>query len=170
MWRRLVVVASVVIWITLLASCATKYHPNGYTGGFSETRVDSNTFTVHFRGNGYTGRDTVETYLMYRCAELTTTSGYDYFVIVGGNTDAKQGVINTPGTYSATTTGSATAYGNTAYGSATTTGTYLPGQAIQVTRYGATATIKMFKGEKPAENPSAYNAREVIGYLATQIR
>lgn len=67
------------------------------------------------------------------------------------------------------TTGSATAYGNTAYGSATTTGTYTPGQSFVMTKYGGTATIRVFKGEKPAENPNAFVAKEVLQYLNLSI-
>lgn len=58
-------------------------------------------------------------------------------------------------------TGNATAYGNKAYGSATTTGTFSPGQTFVYTKYGASAVIKVFKGHKPGDNANAFNAREV---------
>ncbi len=153
----------------LLNGCATTYQPVAFKGGYSHIQVDANTFRVSFRGNGYTPRDRVETYLMYRCAELTAETGYDYFIIVGGSTDAGHGLISTPGTYRSTTTGSAMAFGNTAYGSATTTGTYTPGQTFIITKHTGTAMIKVFKGEKPPDNPSAFVAREVLQFLGSSI-
>ncbi len=154
----------------LLNACATMYQPVGFTGGYSHVQIDANTYRVSFRGNGYTSRDLVETYLMYRCAELTAEAGHDYFVIVGGGTDARHGLVTTPGTYKSTTTGSAMALGNTAYGSATTTGTYTPGQTFIITKQSGAAIIKVFKGEKPSDNPSAFVAREVLQYLGPNIK
>ena len=139
------------------------------TGGYSNVRLDANTFRVDFHGNAYTSRQTVETYLFRRCAELTAEAGYDYFVTVGSNTEARQGAYTTPGSYNSMTTGYATAYGNTAYGSATTRGTFSPGQTFVFTKYGASAMIKVFKGDKPIDNPNAYNAREVLQYLGSPI-
>ncbi len=168
MKRRIVSFAGIAL--TLAAgACATKYQPVGFTGGYSHVQIDANTYKVSFRGNAYTLRDRVETYLMYRCAELTAEAGYDYFVIVSGGTDTQHGVVTTPGTYTSTTTGSATAYGNTAYGSATTTGTYTPGQSFVITKYGGTAMIRVFKGEKAADNPNAFVAKEVLQYLNPNI-
>ena len=154
----------------LLTACATRYQPVGFTGGHSEVQVDANTYKVSFRGNGYTSRDGVETYLMYRCAELTVETGYDYFVIVWGSTDARHGLVTTPGTYTSSTTGSAMAYGNTAYGSSATTGIYTPGQTLIITKHDGTATIKVFKGAKPLDNPNAFVAKEVLQYLSPHIQ
>jgi hypothetical protein len=132
-------------------------------------QIDANTYKVSFRRNGYTPRDRVETFLMYRLAELTAEAGYDYFVIVGSRTDARSEVVTTPGTYTSTTTGSATAFGNTAFGSATTTGTYTPSESIVINKHEGIAVIKVFKGDKPADDPNAYTAREVLHYLGPSI-
>jgi len=72
----------------VVTACATGYQPMGFSGGYSDVRLDSNTFQVSFRGNGYTSRQTVETFALYRCAELTAQAGFDTFVIVGGDTQA----------------------------------------------------------------------------------
>ena len=154
----------------LLNACATTYQPVAFTGGYSHVQIDGNTFRVSFRGNAYTSRDRVETYLMYRCAELTAETGHDYFVIVGGSTDSRHGLITTPGTHTSTTTASAMAFGNTAYGSATTTGTYTPGQTFIIMKHTGTAIIKLFKGEKPSDNPSAFVAREVLQYFGPNMK
>ena len=163
---------AVVLLVTAIAltGCATPYQTNGFRGGYSDVQLDSNTFNVEFRGNGYTRRQTVETYLLYRCAQLTAKAGYDYFIIVGRDTDAKNQLFATAGNYTSNTTGNASFYGNTAYGSTTTTGTYNPPQIISVTKYGGTATIKTFKGGKPVDNPNAYDAQELLRYLGPKIK
>ena len=50
----------------LCAGCATPYQPRGFTGGYSNRRIDASTFHVSFKGNGYTPRQTVETAAMRR--------------------------------------------------------------------------------------------------------
>ena len=86
----------------LFVSCATGYQAKGLTGGYSDFRLDANTFRVEFRGNAFTSRQNVETYLLYRCAELTSEAGYDYFVTVNSDTEARQGAYTTPGSYNST--------------------------------------------------------------------
>jgi hypothetical protein len=61
------------------------------------------------------------------------------------------------------------AFGNTAYGSATTTGTYTPGQTFVITKHTGTTVIKVFNGPKPSDNPTAFVAREVLQYLDSSI-
>ena len=161
-----------VLWVMAiaLAGCATPYQKNGFRGGYSDVQLDSNTFNVEFRGNGYTRRQTVEIYLLYRCAQLTAEAGYDYFVVVGRDVDAKNQLFATAGNYTSNTTGNASFYGNTAYGAATTTGTYNPPQIFSITKYGGTTTIKAFKGSKPDDNPNAYDAQELLRYLGSKIK
>ena len=76
----------------LLAACVapTPYQaapPQGF--GFSEDRLDQNRFRITFRGNSQTSRETVEDYLLYRAAELTLQNGFDHFIMVGRDTEAK---------------------------------------------------------------------------------
>jgi hypothetical protein len=99
--------------------------------------------------------------LIRRCAELTLEQRFDYFIIIDKVSDTKQAAVTTPGTYNSTS--NATIYGNGVYG--TSNGTYTPGQTIHITKHGATATIKAFKGEKPENNFSAYNADDLVKYL-----
>ena len=154
-----------------LCACATKYQPVGFEGGYSEWQVDANTFQVSFNGNGYTERETVEMYLLFRCAELTASNGFDYFLILDSGT---AGTTSThwisPGTYSSRTTATATSFGNTAVGTANTTGTYTPPTAIQFQRYGATAVIRAFNGERPHSLPNAFVAADVLTYMSPKIR
>ena len=69
-----------------LAGCATAYHPETLTGGYTEIPLPENTYQVRFKGNNYTPRDKVEQFLLYRCAELTEQLGYDHFLLVASDT------------------------------------------------------------------------------------
>jgi len=64
---------------------ATPYQPlhssSAISGGYSETRIDEEHFRVSFAGNRLTSREQVESYLLYRAAELTLLNGFDYFEI-----------------------------------------------------------------------------------------
>lgn len=76
----------------LLAGCATPtpYQPIGATsaaGGYSNLRIAPNRYRVAFAGNSLTSRERVETYLLYRAAELTVEQGFDSFSIVDRATD-----------------------------------------------------------------------------------
>jgi hypothetical protein len=77
----------------LLAGCmtATPYQPEAagrpVSGGYSEQRLGSDRFRVHFHGNSMTSRDRVEGYMLYRAAELTMQNGYDWFLILDRHTD-----------------------------------------------------------------------------------
>lgn len=158
--------------LALLATscvCATTYQAAGFTGGYEDARLDETTYLVSFRGNGYTSRERVETLLLYRCAELTQQAGLDYFVLISDESIANESEVQTPGHYTSRTTGSASAYGNTAHGSSTTRGTYRPGQTIHYTKYKSTARMRVFKGEKPPLDANAYTAAEVIKYLGPKI-
>ncbi len=150
-------------------ACATPYQQSSFRGGYSDTRIDSNTTIVSFKGNAFTGRQTVESYLLYRCAEVTLNDGDDYFILASEDTESKHSSSSTPGTFTSTTSASAIATGNSAFGQAQTFGTLSPGKTFTHTKYGAEAVIKMFKGKKPADDPRAYDAREIRQYLGPQI-
>ncbi len=76
----------------LLAGCmtATPYQPigtEGARGGFDEVRIAPNRYRVSFTGNTLTSRQRVETYLLYRAAELTVEQGFSCFAIEDRATD-----------------------------------------------------------------------------------
>ncbi len=160
----------------LLAACATStpYGPaeNGRGYGFSDQRIESNRYRVTFRGNSSTSRETVENALLYRSAELTVQLGFDYFVALENETEANR-------TYSTTSTEPAF-YGRYGYGRSFYRPYYgFPYYAYgfgwgypysdtytrEITRYSAVAFISMYKGQKPADNPQAFDAREVMANL-----
>lgn len=82
--------------LALLGACSTATPYQAATTssqGFSEQQIESNRFQVQFAGNSLTDRKTVETYLLYRAAELTRLNGYDYFHVIRRDTDAKSRLV-----------------------------------------------------------------------------
>ena len=154
------VFGSSILCLLIVCGCSTPYQREGFRGGYSDLLLDSDTSRVSFRGNGYTSSDKVETYLLYRCAELTIKRGFDYFVIVDSKDETKQSSYTTSGSFSSSTMYS----GNTAY----TSGTYSPGTTIPINKHRATVIIKLFKGLKP-NIPGAYVAKELMDNLRTQV-
>ncbi len=80
---------------TVLSSCAapTPYQPyrsgglQTAHGGYSDQRLAPDRFVVRFHGNELTSRQRVESYMLYRAAELTIQNGYDSFEIVERHTE-----------------------------------------------------------------------------------
>lgn len=143
---------AITIATLILQGCATTYQKTGFTGGYSETQLDENVFTVSFRGNGYTGRERVADFTLLRSAELTLENGFQYFAIIDANSYTSNSTYTTPTT--SHTTGSAYGTGNYAYGSATTRTT--GGQTYNISKPSSSNTIVCFK-EKP-ETVFTYNA------------
>jgi hypothetical protein len=65
----------------LLSACATAYQPDNWTGGFTDTRLAEDVYRIRFAGNGYTTKETVQTYWLYHCAQFALQMGYDGFRI-----------------------------------------------------------------------------------------
>ena len=65
-----------------LGFLGTGYHPDNLAGGYSETKIDQNTYRISFKANPFTSFDTTANYTLYRCAEFTRQHGYDYFVVL----------------------------------------------------------------------------------------
>ena len=64
---------------------STPYQPltssGPVTGGYSDRRLAEGVYRVTFAGNRLTSRETVESSLLLRAAELTVEQGYDWFEI-----------------------------------------------------------------------------------------
>ena len=85
---------SIVAGTLLIASgCATStpYQPlsasSSVSGGYTDQQLASDRFRVTFAGNELTSRERVETYLLFRAAELTVEQDYDWFVVVDREMD-----------------------------------------------------------------------------------
>ena len=169
-----------------LAACATStpYGPaaegNGY--GFSEQRIEDNRYRVMFRGNSSTTRETVETFLLYRAAELTLMNGFDHFVVIENDTEANRRYSTTgvgpgfgpgfgPGYWGGPAFFGRYNYGFAPYGVfpyyawGWGWGSQFDTYTREITRYSAVAFITMHKGEKPADAPAAFDARQVVENL-----
>jgi len=132
------------------ASTATPYQLAGKNGfGFTETQIEDNRTRLSFRGNSSTELQTVKKYVLFRAAELTLQHGYDYFFIVDRGVDTTQQYR--------------------------VTGPVRPrlgGATLEQTdaNYQQITDVTMFKGQKPAIFPNAYDAREVKNNLEPGIQ
>lgn len=155
----------------LAASCATEtpYAPASHGRmGYSEQRIENNRYTVSFAGNFATRRQTVESYLLYRAAELTLASGYDYFIVVRQDTEKSTTYQSTIDDYPFRNDFFLSWYEypyGPGFGGGFATETTTP-----VNRYKAVAEIVMYRGKKPKDDPSAFDARDVIKYLGPTVR
>jgi hypothetical protein len=75
------VIASLLLAI-ILSSCATTYQTSGMTGGYDQKQLEGDIWRVAFNGNGHTTAETVQTYWLYRCAQLALENQYDGFEII----------------------------------------------------------------------------------------
>jgi len=66
----------------LLAGCATAYQPDGVSGGYTDQMRDGNIVQVSVRGNGLTTPETLQSFVIRRCAEVTLQNGFNYFVLL----------------------------------------------------------------------------------------
>lgn len=66
-----------------LCACASTYGDGtqSITGGFFQRQISENVWQVEYSGNAYTTEETVQSYWLYRAAELTLEQGYDGFRI-----------------------------------------------------------------------------------------
>ncbi len=83
--KALAATSAIILATTGCAMSSTPYQPLGagtrVSGGYSDIRIDETHYRVSFSGNRLTSRERVESYLLFRAAELTLLKGYDYFVI-----------------------------------------------------------------------------------------
>jgi hypothetical protein len=159
-----------------LAACqtATPYQPlargSRVSGGFTDQRLDADHFRVGFAGNSLTSRATVESYMLYRSAELTVAQGYDWFETVDRHVRGEGETLVDP-------------YWGPGYGR----GYFRPYWMVygpragwapwgpefdvhQVVRYQAFTDIALHHGSKPAGDLHALDAREVIANLGPKIQ
>lgn len=161
--------------IAVLGACTTATPYQAATPdsslGYTNQQIETNRWMVSFSGNSLTDRQTVDTYLLYRSAELTSENGYDYFRMVQRATDSDSDLVPVGGTRYYSHFNPYYRYWGP-YGRPLGWGPYGdPWDAPeyrQVTRYEATAEIIMGKGEKP-DDPAYYSAEEVLMNLAGNI-
>ncbi len=192
---------AIIAGAAVLTACATAtpYQPSAKAdmrNGFSELQIEKDRVKVTFDGNSLTDRQTVETYLLYRAAELTKGAGYDYFVLTDRATDQKTRVQNSgfndpyygffDYSYFHPRYGWSSPYFRPYYHSFYRSswshfggrfGRYDPfydswGRNFdyrEITRYRASAEVKFGRGTKPSGMNNAFNAQEVLANLGDKI-
>lgn len=186
MKRTLLAVAAILALGGAVAGCetATPYQAlnpqNTQAGGYSENRLNSDRWRVSFSGNTLTSRETVERYLLYRAAELTTSQGFDWFVAADKQTDKTTGAYIDPdygygwgprwrfggyrgwygGGWGYAGWGGYGGWGWGGYGGSATVHPY--------SRYEVFAEVVMGRGPRPADG-KALDAHEVVANLGPSI-
>jgi len=167
----LVLAAALVLSACVTGPSTTLYKPaqgGGY--GYGGQQIGDTRFRVTFSGNSRTPRETVETYLLYRAAEITLQRGYDAFVVTDKDTERFSRY---------TTTGPNTRFGydyrwghppyGYRYGPDFSPGWrqdfYGPMRTRADHRYTASATILMRRGLGAWDDPAIYDARDVVRHL-----
>lgn len=82
--RRYIYPAMVAMVFVLAACAPVGYGQKSPLGGvgYADSKIDDDTYEVKYDGNGITDKDTVWKYWIYRCAELTKSTGHQYFTLV----------------------------------------------------------------------------------------
>ena len=180
MKRALIVVAAALS----LTACetATPYQPLSAQrietqGGYSDQQIEANRWKVMFSGNSLTSRDTVERYLLFRASQLTLRQGFDWFYAVDRHTNRQTSYYGDPYfggwdgglDYALYRPGFGWGYG---YGGFGPYGGFgyggLGGGGFdidQISQYQASVEVVMGHGPKPADNPHAYDAHQVVEHL-----
>src|SRR6185369_14641573 len=144
--------------------------------GYSESQIEANRWRVTFAGNSLTSRETVEGYLLFRAAELTTQQGYDWFSIEDRHTDKNVRTYVEPDPFYRPWYGPSYGfwrpswrYYGAPYGGWRSWDPFWgdPFWADRVDvrtveKFEANAEIIMHRGPKPATDPRAFDARAVI--------
>ena len=137
--------------LALFAGCATSYHPKGFFGGYSETRLGKSVFRVDFLGNGYTRAERASDFAMLRSAELALQHGYPYLVVVEAENIAEVETYTGPVTWDEEEHVSEVYVGSPPY------------------RPRASITIACF-AEKPGIKAVVYEARPVADSISGKYR
>lgn len=174
-------VVTAIAALAALGACATATPYQAATPsdrGYTDQQIEQNRWVVNFAGNSLTDRQTVETYLLYRAAELTVQTGYDNFRMVRRTTDADRNFVPVGGTYS-----HFSPY-YSFYGPRGRRVAYYPHHWAgvgfndpffsrapdyrEVTRFEASAEILMGRGPSP-DDPAYFDARDVLSNLSGTI-
>ncbi|MDP1777069.1 MAG: hypothetical protein Q8K90_00455 [Brevundimonas sp.] len=162
-----------------LSACATAtpYGPAGVDSryGYADQRVDADRYRVSFSGNSVTSREQVEMALLLRAAEVTAESGYDWFSTVNRATDRDVRLQGIPDPFYRDRyspfwgpswryyrRGYWSPWGDPFWGSRDF-------DVREIDRFEASAEIVMGRGAKPAGDPNAFDAREVIQNLGPRV-
>jgi hypothetical protein len=158
--------------VLLLAACQTPatYQPRtpGSSTGYTDEQLAHNRWRVTFTGNSATRRETVESYLMLRAAEVTVKSDYRWFVFDTRDTEAQttyqSDFVGWPGWR-----GRGWYWHSWPYG-----GGWGAGGGMETTRpitsYEAYAEIVLLTDDQAKKEPRAMNAQDVLDHIGPMAR
>lgn len=66
---------------SILCACATKFQPQGATGGFSESWQAPDRVLIEFHGNHFTSAMAARDMAILRAADLARDKGFDHFAV-----------------------------------------------------------------------------------------
>ena len=134
------IVRAALLGAAITASgCATAYHAATAKGGYSEIQLRDDAYEVTFEANAQTPRERVRIYALYRGAELTIAKGFDYFIITSEKATRPTGrhlADNSVDVY--------------------------PEYQPPVPKHSVVITITLARGEAPAGDPKAVDARAFL--------
>lgn len=178
--KRLLIAAAALL---ALAACTTPtpYQPlasgTPVSGGYTDQMLDGTHFRVSFSGNDLTPREQVETYMLYRAAELTAAKGFDWFEMVDRHTqNTGTTFIDSYGPYWQPTW----AFGRRGRRGRVFYGGFFGGPfwgdpwgedatVDTIDKFSASAEVVVGHGPKPAGDPRAFDARQVMENLQARI-
>jgi hypothetical protein len=163
----------------LLAACATSsaYQPQTEAGGsgYAEERLEETRWRVEFTGGDGDSQEIVESRLLYRAAELTVASGYDWFLPSAYEADAESEIVveaprvrQSPVWRPQVRRGQRTRWTDwMPAGAAPASSAPVAGRSWERERYAAREEITMGRGAAPS---GAFEARRVMADLNTQVQ
>lgn len=154
-----------------LGACGpTEYEPAASPSdtGYEATQLAEGRYLVSFEGNAATSRERVETYLLYRAAQLAEEQGSPYFEIVEGDTEREVDVnpyYTQPGLYGY---GPGFGWGAGYVGAPYTTVSPYAANAMTTDSYEAYATVELLD-QATADRPGVLETSTVISTLRPRI-
>jgi len=173
LFRGLGRTAPLVLAAGLLTACMepTPYQPRlqGQATGYTDRALAQNRYRVTFTGNTATPRETVESFLLLRAAEVTRAAGYNNFMFDTRNTKANR-------SYQAVPYGPPDPFWGPGWGRRGYWGywggygfPYDPGMDVVVrTNFDAYAEIVLLTPDQAAKEPRAINANDVISHIGPE--
>ena len=159
----------------LLAACATAtpYGPAGQGSryGYSEQQVERDRYRVTFSGNSVTSREQVEMGLLLRAAELTVQNGGDWFTTVNRATDVDSRYTAMSNPMSARYRYWSPYWRYYRGGIWTSANPFWDRDVDihRIDRFEASTEIVVGRGAKPASDPNAFDARDVVQNLSGRV-
>jgi len=157
----------VAVGLLFFSGCAgTGYHAVGFTGGYTDVKIQDGIFRVSFRGNSFISKDKVQNLALLRSAEVALENGYSYFVVLEGESGTNQVLYTTPMT--SRTYGTVNTYGSSGTYQGNTT--YSGGQTYSFNKPQTILMIKGFKEKPEVSSSIIYDAEQIKTNLKKQYK